>query len=90
MMIPMMITRDLLRCKGSILDKNIWSGSPNNPRGWGKKAPFFGKGASRNHVASKGGGGQQKGHERPPEGRGGSPKGHVAKIIEYSSVKLLR
>ena len=35
-------------------------------------------------------GGQPKGHERPREGGGGSPKGHVAKIIEYSSVKLLR
>ena len=49
-----------------------------------------GLGASRNHVASKGEGGQPKGHERPREGGGGSPKGHVAKIIEYSSVKLLR
>ena len=48
-------------------------------------------GASRTHVASRGGrGGQPKGHERPREGGGGSPKGHVAKIIEYSSVKLLR
>ena len=48
-------------------------------------------GASRNHVASKGGRGVSqkatKGHVR---GGGGSPKGHVAKIIEYSSVKLLR
>ena len=35
-------------------------------------------------------GGQPKGHKRTREGGGGSPKGHVAKIIEYSSVKLLR
>ena len=64
------------------------------PKSWSfiPKLCFKGvRGPSRNHVASLGGGGQPKGHERLRGGRGSLPKGHVTKMIEnLSKFPLLR